>query len=88
MLDLYALKDVLVGFQNPFVSPNRQTALRQLSLTVNAKDPNPIQATISDIELWQVGSYDSETGSVVPKLEFVCRALDCLAGGASDDEKK
>lgn len=84
MLDLYALKDVLVGFQNPFVSPNRQTALRQLSLTVNAKEPNPIQATVEDVELWQIATYDSDTGVVVPKLEFVCRALDCLSGGDSN----
>lgn len=84
MLDLYALKDVLVGFQNPFVSPNRQTALRQLSLTVNAKEPNPIQITVSDIELWQVGIYDENTGAVSPKLEFVCRALDCVSGGVDD----
>ncbi|UPW40916.1 hypothetical protein [Sigmofec virus UA08Rod_6120] len=82
MLDLYALKDVLVGFQNPFVSLNRQTALRQLSLTVNAKDPNPIQATVQDVELWQIGTYDETTGTLVPKLEFVCRALDCVSGGA------
>lgn len=84
---LFSLKDNLAGFQNPFVAPSKQVALRQLSLTVNAKEPNSIQAVMSDIDLYQVGTFDYDTGELKPSLEFICHAVDCLSGGDLDGSK-
>lgn len=75
MMELYAVKDVLVGYMNPFVMLNQQQAVRAFSHTVNSKQPNPIQDDMEHMQLWRLGTFDELTGVLVSKPEMIVDAL-------------
>lgn len=86
-MKLFSLKDVLVGFNQPFMAASQAVAVRNLRNMVNSSSKNTIQEVVSDIELWQLGEFDQDTGELKASLEFVCRAVDCL-GGSQDGSSK
>ena len=75
-LSVYAVKDELVGFMQPFVLQNDQQALRSFETTVNATDGNPIAQAYKDMSFYRLGTYDDATGVLVSDVQK-------LASGAS-----
>ena len=72
--EIYAIKDTKVAFQLPFYQPNRAAAIRAFRNGVNTKG-SELNLNASDVELWQLGVYDDETGAIVSKPDFVCTGV-------------
>jgi len=76
MPKLYALKDVKIGFMNPWPCQNDPVAIREFTRGANDTQPNSINTDIEDKELWGLGEYNDETGVITPNVRFICRATE------------
>ena len=74
-MDLYAIKDNLVGFSQPFPCHNEGVALRQFIASARAEQPNIVNTYPENKELWKVAVMDDQTGEVSADLKFVARAI-------------
>lgn len=72
---MYAFRDAKIGFMQPFLQQNEAVALRTLKMAVNDEN-SQIRAMAEDIQLYQVGTFDDETGEVKADLKFVANAID------------
>lgn len=71
--DLYAIQDVMVGFNAPFIMVNENVAKREYNNFLE-RTKNP-----TDMRLFKVGTFDDATGTVLPLTP------ECIMGGG---EKK
>lgn len=72
---MYAFRDTKIGFMQPFLQQNEAVALRTLKMAVN-DEKSQIRAMTEDIQLYQIGTFDDETGEVKADLKFVANAID------------
>jgi len=72
---LCAVKDIKSNnFNRPFPEINRVNAVRGLSIVVN--DPNTqLHHFPQDFELFQIGTFDDETGKLESSIQFIESAL-------------
>lgn len=73
-IELYAVKDTLIGFSQPFFAQSRSVALRQFIGSAQATTPNIVNTFPENKELYQIGIMDLDTGEITSKIEFVARA--------------
>lgn len=72
--NLYAVQDVLVGFNPPMVAANDEAMARDYKLWA-AKAPNG-----ADMRLFKIGTFDTETGEIIPQVP------DCMMGGVVNED--
>lgn len=72
---IYAINDALNGFGSPTIQNNDAAAYR--SFAEAFKDVfQP-----ADYSLWKIGSFDTNTGEIIPDVPtVVCRATDFVKG--------
>lgn len=73
---LYVLKDLKVGFMDPFCAQNDGFAVRGFGDLVN-NDSTLVGKHYEDFELYRIGEVDTDTMSIVPKFEFICGGASC-----------
>lgn len=78
-LNVYCIRDVLVGFMSPTVDTNDDTAMRNFSLMVN-NNPGVIGFRPADFDLYCVGVFDSDSGLVNPinPIRFLVNGAACV----------
>ena len=76
ILELYSVKDTLIGFSQPFFAQSRAVAVRQFAGSVRATTPNVANTFPENKELYQIGIMNLDTGVITSNVEFVARALD------------
>ena len=54
---VYAVKDILIGFNAPFIMGNDEVAKRTFKQTVGNKPER------NDLQLWKLGNWNDETGT-------------------------
>lgn len=59
IMDLYAIQDVLIGFQFPFTGANEEAVKRDYKNWLKE------QPHAADIRLYKIGTYDDATGTVI-----------------------
>lgn len=64
-MKIFSMKDVKVGFANPFYQVNEEVAKRAFKLAVTDKTGELFKIK-DDLELWELGSYDEQTGKITP----------------------
>lgn len=67
---IFSVKDNKVGFMNPQMDTNEQTAVRGFAFGINNAD-NVMNFVPSDFDLYKVGYFDTEKGtleSITPDL--------------------
>lgn len=69
---VYAIKDLKSTFWQPFCHHNDQSATREFANMVNAD--NVVSQNPGDFELWNLGTYDDQTGTLVSSPVFVVAA--------------
>lgn len=69
---VYAVKDILVGFNAPFVMVNDEIAKRTFKITVDQKPEK------NDLQLWRLSQWNDVTG------EFLNNQPEMLAFGKED----
>lgn len=79
-LNIYAIKDTKVAFKQPFYTHNDSVAERMFRNAVNDQEhQSELSLNPQDHELWYLGKYDDETGSITectPK--FICKGIDLV----------
>lgn len=73
--NIYAFKDTKIGFMQPFLQQNEAVAMRTLKMAVN-DEQGPIRNMAEDIQLYQLGTFDDDTGEIMPEVKFVANAID------------
>lgn len=58
---LFSLKDKLSGFTDPFVDVNGPMCMRHIRNSL--KQQSDFSLNPEDFELWQVGTFNTETGA-------------------------
>lgn len=76
MYNVYSIRDRLIGFGPLTVEPNDDVATRNFGMLRGNPD-----VPLDDLELYQIGTYDTVTGVVAPCVVplLVCRG-DSLKG--------
>ena len=74
-IELYAIKDTLIGFSQPFFAQSRPVALRSFIGSVRATTPNIANTFPENKELYQIGVMNLDDGSITTSVEFVARAI-------------
>ena len=72
---IYANTNTKTGYMQPLIQQNKAVALRTLKIAVN-DEKSQIRAMAEDIQLYQVGTFDDETGEIKANLKFVANAID------------
>ena len=73
-INLYAVKDVLVGFSEPFCAQNDAVARRMFIGSAQAQTPNLVNTFPENKELWKIAEYDDQTGTMSNDVVFLDRA--------------
>ena len=74
---IYSLKDTVTGeFDDPFFMKNRAEATRALKAAVNSPQETKISKFAGDLCLYELGTFDTQTGEVISKIDFACNAID------------
>lgn len=63
---LYAVRDVKVGYNAPFIEINDATAKRGFAMAVQSASGSVMSFAPSDFSLFKVGEFDSDCGMVIP----------------------
>lgn len=80
-MNVYAVKDVLVGFSQPFFVANDSVAVRMFANSARAKEPNSVNIYPEHKELWKIATYDDQTGEIVNDIVFIAKAIDYVVRG-------
>lgn len=72
---IYSIQDALTGFGAPTLQNNDAAAYRSFAeVFKDVFQP-------SDYSLWKLGSFDTNTGEIIPEVpSIVCRATDFVKG--------
>lgn len=73
-MELFAIKDTMVGFSQPFPAVNEGVALRQFIGSAKAEQPNIVNTYPENKELWKLGVLDDQTGELNSDIKFIARA--------------
>lgn len=63
---IFSMKDVKVGFANPFYQNNLEMAKRSFRVAVSDKR-GELYKIKEDLELWEIGEFDETTGHITGK---------------------
>lgn len=66
MMRIYSMKDVKIGFANPFYQNSVEVAKRSFKNAVSDRQGN-LYKIKDDLELWELGSFNEETGAIEPE---------------------
>ena len=61
---------------NPFLLRNAEEAKRAFGQAVNSKGNHQVSIYYKDMQLFELGEYDSNTGNITSNVEFVCSGQD------------
>lgn len=74
---LYAIKDSIVGFGQPFVAPNKFAAIRGFNDTINDRG-GYLNKHPENFDLYQIGTFEDDSGIVTSNVEFIEKGLNLL----------
>ena len=70
---LFAIRDMLVEFHAPIIGVNKDQMIRDFRVFCE----NKAELERKDLQLYRVGSFDTETGKIVPcEPEFITGGWD------------
>ena len=72
---IFAIKDVKVGFMQPFIQVNEAVAVREFSNIVNS-GTSLVSLNYQDMELYCLGTFSQDTGELVSDVSYVCKGVD------------
>lgn len=77
-MKIYAVRDVNVGFNQPFCDVNDEAAKRGFSYAVNNSDLMGFRP--GDFDLYCLGSYSTDTGMIDQEIPvLICHATEVYA---------
>lgn len=73
-IEMYSVKDSMVGFSQPFCMVNEAVALRAFIASVRSPEPNVANTFPENKSLWKVGTMDDQTGELTADVKFIAEA--------------
>lgn len=74
-MKLFSVRDINLGFNQPFCDSNEDVAKRGFAFSVNHTDL--IGFAPGDFDLYCIGEFDIESGQITPQLpQLVCHATE------------
>jgi len=68
MYGMYSIRDVMIGFQSPWISINDGTATRTVRNALNKGDIE----NSKDLQLFKIGVFNDETAEITPDFKKLC----------------
>lgn len=68
---IYGIKDKAFGFSEMFQANGKFDALRRMADAVNNPERTLVTEHPDDFSLFELGEFDTDTGIITPKNEFV-----------------
>lgn len=62
-MKIYSIKDVKIGFNNPFLQVNEEVAIRTFEAAIN-DERGSFYMYPQDMELWELGEFNETTGII------------------------
>ncbi|MDD6223557.1 MAG: hypothetical protein PUB18_00965 [bacterium] len=79
---IYCLKDIKIGYMQPFTMQNDAVAIRAFANSARANQPNNVNTNSEDIELYCIGEFNDTTGKINGiEPEFMAKAVDFVKIG-------
>lgn len=78
-INVYAVKDLKLGFMSPFIRQNNDIAIRDLMCTYCDPNPNFLNMTPADYELWCLGEFDNMSGIFTSAPSYIANGLEIKA---------
>lgn len=80
MLEIVATKDTVIGaYMQPFYAHNKEDAKRNWGQSIYITGKQEDKALlIKDYQLYSLGTFNDETGEIIPKVEYLAKAQDYL----------
>ena len=73
---IYSIKDTKIGFMSPIYLQNDGVAIREFSNARNSEQKNTVNTNPEDKELWALGEFDDQTGTIISDVRFIIKAED------------
>ena len=85
IIQLYSVKDNLVGFGPVYTAQNSAIGLRIFADAVSDQS-TVVGRNPGDFDLYQLGEFDTDTGVITSAVTFSARATDMVKRGVIDAE--
>ena len=73
---IYSIKDTKIGYMSPMYLQNDGVAIREFTNARNSTQQNIVNTNPEDKELWALGEFDDQTGTIVSDVRFIIKAED------------
>lgn len=73
---IYSIKDTKIGYMSPMYLQNDGVAIREFTNARNSEQKNIVNTNPEDKELWALGEFDDQTGTIISDVRFIIRAED------------
>ena len=73
---IYSIKDTKIGYMSPMYLQNDGVAIREFTNARNSTQQNIVNTNPEDKELWALGEFDDQTGTIVSNVRFIIKAED------------
>lgn len=78
MKNIYAIRDLKTNYGNPVCDMNDESAKRGFMMAVEYGQ-NELSKMPQDFELVKIGTFDEDTGEIVPcVMEIIITGFECL----------
>lgn len=77
MMEIYAFKDIKIGFMEPFLQAGREVAIRTFDGVIQS-EKIIMKNYKNDIELWKIGKFNDQTGDIIPEKEYIIGGKDII----------
>lgn len=68
VVGVYSMFDrITQSYSEPFVAVKKEVAIRRFNYIMSQ---SPMVS--ADMQLFQIGEFNTDTGSIVPSVEFIC----------------
>lgn len=82
---IYSVRDMLLGFYDPYTLPNDLVALRSFASAVLSDSPNVCNENVTDVSLWKIGELDTISGEITPCQVQLITAMEVVSKKKGDE---
>lgn len=84
---IYSIRDILIGFHDPFIMVNDDVALRAFVNAACADSPTIANENPADTSLFKVAEFDTNTGEIrpLPDIKMLCTSVEAIAKKERND---
>lgn len=79
-MNMYAIRDIKIGYMEPTLQQNDMIAIRNFEATIRQEKYLMSQykqdIELWRIELWRIGNYNETNGDILPDKEFLISGKD------------